>query len=151
MGIVGFLLTDLVPLAEDCLKLEQAHPHGARFGTRRWQCGCDSLGRDPIASFWQSLSSRAGHRREATRAFRAQVTLDSIAADKALPWIEHRISLELAPSQKRLSVLHSFQGLVITGGRASQRPPSSTRSCVFSQAETVSFCAALRPGARPSA
>src|SRR5712664_1777866 len=38
-------------------------------------------------------------------------------ADKALPWIEHRISLELAPSQKaavRLALASKV--LVITGG-----------------------------------
>src|SRR6266849_370337 len=48
---------------------------------------------------------------------RAKLPWDSIDADKALPWIEHRISLELAPSQKaavRLALASKV--LVITGG-----------------------------------
>src|SRR6202023_1497870 len=48
---------------------------------------------------------------------RAKLPWDPIDADKALPWIEHRISLELAPSQKaavRLALASKV--LVITGG-----------------------------------
>src|ERR1035437_2414944 len=49
--------------------------------------------------------------------FRAKLPWDPIDADKALPWIEQRISLELAPSQKaavRLALASKV--LVITGG-----------------------------------
>src|SRR6266581_9109951 len=48
---------------------------------------------------------------------RAKLPWDFIDADKALPWIEHRISLELAPSQKaavRLALASKV--LVVTGG-----------------------------------
>jgi ATP-dependent exoDNAse (exonuclease V) alpha subunit len=48
---------------------------------------------------------------------RAKLPWNAIDADKALPWVEQRISLELAPSQKAaVHLALACKVLVITGG-----------------------------------
>src|ERR1035437_8635616 len=95
-GHCGLPTADLVPLAEELLEV------GA--GLIRTALDLELADGTVIAERLLAL-------------FRAKLPWDPIDADKALPWIEQRISLELAPSQKaavRLALASKV--LVITGG-----------------------------------
>jgi exodeoxyribonuclease V alpha subunit len=69
-----------------------------------------------------------------------------------LPWVEQRISLELAASQKaavRLALASKV--LVITGGPGVGKTTILNAILRILAAKTVKLLLALRPGARPSA
>ncbi len=117
-GHCGLPTTDLVPLAEALLDvgadlIRTALDLELAEGTVR----ADSLGETAcifLASLYRAEQA-IGERLLALS--RATLPWDSIDADKALPWVEHRIGLALAPSQKaavRLALASKV--LVITGG-----------------------------------
>ena len=117
-GHCGLPTTDLVPLAEELLEvgaglIRTALDLELADGT----VVADSLGETDcifLASLYRAEQAIAERLLALSR---AKLPWDSIDADKALPWIEHRISLELAPSQKaavRLALASKV--LVITGG-----------------------------------
>ena len=117
-GHCGLPTTDLVPLAEALLDvgadlIRTALDVELAEGT----VVADSLGETAcifLASLYRAEQA-IGERLLALS--RATLPWDSIDADKALPWVEHRIGLALAPSQKaavRLALASKV--LVITGG-----------------------------------
>src|SRR5258708_5211500 len=117
-GHCGLPTTDLVPLAEELLEvgaglIRTALDLELADGT----VVADSLGETDcifLASLYRAEQAIAERLLALSR---AKLPWDSIDADKALPWIEHRISLELAPSQKaavRLALASKV--LVITRG-----------------------------------
>ena len=117
-GHCGLPTTDLVSLAEALLDvgadlIRTALDLELADGTVR----ADSLG-ETACIFLTSLYRAEQAIAERLLALsRATLPWDSIDADKALPWVEHRIGLTLAPSQKaavRLALASKV--LVITGG-----------------------------------
>ena len=117
-GHCGLPTTDLVPLAEELLEVGAGPIRTALdFELADGNVVADSLGETDcifLASLYRAEQAIAERLLALSR---AKLPWDSIDADKALPWIEHRISLELAPSQKaavRLALASKV--LVITGG-----------------------------------
>src|SRR5229473_5519143 len=113
MGTVGFLPPIWCRWLKNCLKLEQASSARRSIWNSPIALWLPTASTRPIASFWQVFIEPS---RRSPRGY-SRFPWDSIDADKALPWIEHRISLELAPSQKaavRLALASKV--LVITGG-----------------------------------
>jgi exodeoxyribonuclease V alpha subunit len=117
-GHCGLPTADLVPLAEELLEvgadlIRAALDLELADGT----VIADSLG-ETDCIFLASLYRAEGAIAERLLALsRTKLPWGSIDADKALPWVEQRISLELAPSQKaavRLALTSKV--LVITGG-----------------------------------
>src|SRR5712691_10674871 len=117
-GHCGLPTADLVPLAEALLdvgadRIRTALDLELAEGT----VIADSLGETAcvfLASLYRAEQAIAERLLALSR---APLPWDSIDADKALPWIEQRISLKLAPSQKaavRLALTSKV--LVITGG-----------------------------------
>src|SRR6202040_4182531 len=100
-GHCGLPTTDLVPLAEELLEvgaglIRTALDLELADGT----LVADSLGETDcifLASLYRAEQAIAERLLALSR---AKLPWDSIDADKALPWVEQRISLELAPSQK---------------------------------------------------
>ena len=117
-GHCGLPTTDLVPLAEELLEVGAGPIRTALdLELADGNVVADSLGETDcifLASLYRAEQAIAERLLALSR---AKLPWDSIDADKALPWIEHRISLELAPSQKaavRLALASKV--LVITGG-----------------------------------
>src|ERR1700692_88182 len=117
-GHCGLPTTDLVPLAEDLFKLEAGLIRTALdLELADGTVIADSLGETDcifLASLYRAEQAIAERLLALSR---AKLPWDSIDGDKALPWIEQRISLELAPSQKaavRLALASKV--LVLTGG-----------------------------------
>src|SRR2546422_943045 len=117
-GHCGLPTADLVPLAEALLDvgadlIRTALDLELAEGT----VVADSLGETAcifLASLYRAEQAIAERLLALSR---APLPWDAIDADKALPWIEQRIGLELAPSQKaavRLALASKV--LVITGG-----------------------------------
>jgi exodeoxyribonuclease V alpha subunit len=117
-GHCGLPTADLVPLAEALLdvgadRIRTALDLELAEGT----VVADTLGETAcifLASLYRAEQAIAARLRALSR---ATLPWDSIDADKALPWIEQQIRLELAPSQKaavRLALASKV--LVITGG-----------------------------------
>jgi exodeoxyribonuclease V alpha subunit len=117
-GHCGLPTADLVPLAEKLLEvgaelIRTALDLELADGT----VIADSLGETDcifLASLYRAEQAIAERLLALSRAELPWVSID---ADKALPWGERRISLELAPSQKaavRLAL--AYKVLVITGG-----------------------------------
>ena len=117
-GHCGLPTADLVPQAEALLdvgadRIRTALDLELAEGT----VIADSVGETAcifLASLYRAEQAIAERLRALSR---ATLPWDSIDADKALPWIEQRIRLELAPSQKaavRLALASKV--LVITGG-----------------------------------
>src|SRR5450631_360991 len=117
-GHCGLPTEELVPLAEELLEapkeliltaLDLEQSEGAVIADKVGETACTFL--TGLYKAEQTIAERL------LALSRAKLPWDSIDADKALPWIEHRISLELAPSQKaavRLALASKV--LVITGG-----------------------------------
>ncbi|PYR51869.1 MAG: ATP-dependent RecD-like DNA helicase [Acidobacteria bacterium] len=117
-GHCGLPTADLVPLAEALLEVGADHIRTALdLELAEGTVIADSLG-DTACVFLASLYRAEQAIAERLLALsRAPLPWHSIDADKALPWIEQRIGLELAPSQKaavRLALASKV--LVITGG-----------------------------------
>src|SRR6267154_741723 len=117
-GHCGLPTTDLVPLAEELLEVGAGPIRTALdLELADGNVVADSLGETDcifLASLYRAEQAIAERLLALSR---AKLPWDLIDADKALPWIEHRISLELAPSQKaavRLALASKV--LVITGG-----------------------------------
>src|SRR5258705_6415527 len=117
-GHCGLPTTDLVPLAEELLEVGAGPIRTALdLELADGNVVADSLGETDcifLASLYRAEQAIAERLRALSR---APLPWDAIDADKALPWIEHRIGLELAPSQKdtvRLALASKI--LVITGG-----------------------------------
>src|ERR1039457_3209602 len=117
-GHCGLPTADLVPLAEELLEvgaglIRTALDLELADGT----VVADSLGETDcifLASLYRAEQAIAERLLALSR---AKLPWDPIDADKALPWIEHRISLELAPSQKAaIRLALASKVLVITGG-----------------------------------
>src|SRR3989449_10521202 len=100
-GHCGLPTTDLVPLAEELLEVGAGPIRTALdLELADGNVVADSLGETDcifLASLYRAEQAIAERLLALSR---AKLPWDSIDADKALPWIEHRISLELAPSQK---------------------------------------------------
>ena len=117
-GHCGLPTADLVPLAEELLEVG-ADLLGTALDLELAEGTviADSLGETPcifLASLYRAEQAIAERLLTLSR---SKLPWDLIDADKALPWIEGRISLELAPSQKaavRLALASKV--LVITGG-----------------------------------
>src|SRR5258708_39067933 len=117
-GHCGLPIADLVPLTEELLDVGAGLIRAALdLELADGTVIADSLG-DTDCIFLASLYRAEQAIAERLLALsRAKLPWDSIDADKALPWVEQRISLELAPSQKaavRLALASKV--LVITGG-----------------------------------
>ena len=117
-GHCGLPTADLVPLAEELLEvgaglIRTALDLELADGT----VIADSLGETDCIFLANLYRAEQAIAERLLALFRAKLPWDPIDADKALPWIEQRISLELAPSQKaavRLALASKV--LVITGG-----------------------------------
>ena len=117
-GHCGLPVVDLVPLAESLLDvgpdlirtaLDLERAEGTVIADSLDDTACIFL-----ASLYRAEQAIAARLLALSR---GKLPWDSIDAEKALPWIEQRISLELAPSQKaavRLALASKV--LVITGG-----------------------------------
>jgi exodeoxyribonuclease V alpha subunit len=117
-GHCGLPTADLVPLAEELLEVEAGLIRTALdLELADGTVIADSLGETDcifLASLYRAEQAIA---ERLVALSRAKLPWGSIDADKALPWVEQRISLELAPSQKaavRLALASKV--LVITGG-----------------------------------
>ena len=117
-GHCGLSTADLVPLAEKLLEvgadiirtaLDLELADGAVIADRLGEIDCIFL-----ASLYRSEQAIASKLHALAK---AKLPWASIDADKAVPWVEQRIAIELAPSQKdavRLAL--SSKVLVLTGG-----------------------------------
>ena len=117
-GHCGLPTADLVPLAEALLEVGADRIRTAlELELAEGTVVADTLGETAcifLASLYRAEQAIAARLLALSR---APLPWDSIDADQALPWIEHRIGLELAPSQKtavRLALASKV--LVITGG-----------------------------------
>ncbi|MDO8359367.1 MAG: ATP-dependent RecD-like DNA helicase, partial [Devosia sp.] len=117
-GHCGLPTADLVPLAEELLEVGASLIRTALdLELADGTVIADSLGETDcifLASLYRAEQAIA---ERLLALCRAKLPWDAIDADKALVWIERRISLELAPSQKsavRLALASKV--LVITGG-----------------------------------
>jgi exodeoxyribonuclease V alpha subunit len=129
-------------LISNALGLELAD--GSVVGDRVGETDCDF----PC----QPLSCRTGHRRAAVKACCGQTSL--AYADKAVPWIEQRVGLTLAESQKvavRLALASKV--LVITGGPGMGKPTivNSILRILAAKGVRLQLCASTgRPAKRMS-
>jgi len=98
----------LVPLAEECLKLERGGPHPTALDLELADGNvvADSLGETDCIFLASLYRAGAGHRREATRAFPEPSYPGLDRRHKAFPWIEIGSARTGAKPRKRLSVLH---------------------------------------------
>ena len=70
---------------------------------------------------------------------------------KALPWVEGKTGLALAPGQAyAVRAALSSKVSVITGGPGVGKTTIVTRSCASCPPRMSTFCSARRPGAPPS-
>ena len=117
-GHCGLPTADLVPLAEKLLEvgadlIRTALDLELADGT----VIADSLGETNCIFLANLYRAEQAIAEKLLALYRAKLPWGSIDADKALPWIEQRIGIELAPSQKaavRLALASKV--LVITGG-----------------------------------
>jgi exodeoxyribonuclease V alpha subunit len=101
-GHCGLPYTELVPLAVKLLDIpEIRHRNGDRSGNRRAKCLFpDTVDCQPcvfMASLYFAEQSIAAQIR---RLKTSATTLPTFDADKAIPWVEEKLSIQLADSQK---------------------------------------------------
>jgi exodeoxyribonuclease V alpha subunit len=117
-GHCGLPTADLVPLAEELLEVEAGLIRTALdLELADGTVIADSLGKTDCIFLANLYRAEQAIAERLLALSRAKLPWNPIDADKALPWIEQRISLELAPSQKaavRLALASKV--LVITGG-----------------------------------
>ena len=117
-GHCGLPTADLVPLAEKLLEvgndlirtaLNLELSDGTVIADRLGEIDCIFL-----ASLYRSEQAIASKLRAITR---AKLPWAAIDADKAMPWVEKRIGIVLAPSQKEaIRIALSSKVLILTGG-----------------------------------
>ena len=117
-GHCGLPTADLVPLAEKLLEvgpdlirtaLDLELSDGAVIADRLGEIDCIFL-----ASLYRSEQAIASKLLAITK---AKLPWAAIDADKAMPWVEKRIGIELAPSQKEaIRLALSSKVLILTGG-----------------------------------
>jgi len=117
-GHCGLPTADLVPLAEKLLEvgndlirtaLDLELSDGTVIADRLGEIDCIFLA--SLYRFEQAIASKL----QAIK--RAKLPWEAIDADKAMPWVEKRIGIELAPSQKEaIRLALSSKVLILTGG-----------------------------------
>ena len=117
-GHCGLPTADLVPLAEKLLEvgtdliraaIDLELSDGTVIADRLGEIDCIFL-----ASLYRSEQAIAAKLQAITR---AKLPWAAIDADKAMPWVEKRIGIELAPSQKEaIRLALSSKVLILTGG-----------------------------------
>ena len=117
-GHCGLPTADLVPLAEKLLEVGADLTRTALdLELADGTVIADSLGETNCIFLANLYRAEQAIAEKLLALYRAKLPWGSIDADKALPWIEQRIGIELAPSQKaavRLALASKV--LVITGG-----------------------------------
>ena len=117
-GHCGLPTADLLPLAEKLLEvgtdliraaIDLELSDGTVIADRLGEIDCIFL-----ASLYRSEQAIAAKLQAITR---AKLPWAAIDADKAMPWVEKRIGIELAPSQKEaIRLALSSKVLILTGG-----------------------------------
>ena len=152
-GHCGLPMDQLIPLAEELLEapreliltaLEFERSEGAVIADKVGDTACIFLA--GLYRAEQAIADRL------IRIVNGQLPWAWIDEEKAVPWIEKRSGLQLADSQRaaiRLALM--AKALVITGGQASARQPSSIRSSRSWPPKACAYCSARLRAARRSA
>jgi exodeoxyribonuclease V alpha subunit len=128
-------IDDLVPLAEKLLEVPQEMIRTALdLELADGTVIADNVGDKRCAFLAGLYRAERGIAERLQQLGTGKLPWPLINPEKAIPWIEQRTGLVLAESQRSAVALAlSSKVLVITGGLAWVRQPSSTPSCAFSR------------------
>ena len=150
-GHCGLPRDELVPLAEKLLDVPGADSHRSRSRAAGGDGCCGPGCRDGMHLSGRPLPGRGGIAERLVR-LRGSRPWPSIDPEKAIPWVEQRINLALAGSQKAaVRMALGSKVMVITGGPGVGKTTIVNSILRILAAKDVKMRCARQPAERPSA